>query len=230
MSRIVRHGLMVVGVTFAGVLLWPRSSHRAVSTGPVVVAQKDIPEGSPITRTTVVVAQWPIRAIPAGAFTSVDAVAGQVTRVAVFKGEALVPGRLVREGTRLGAQVRITPGKRAFAFRVNDVSGIASLIQPNSRVDLIVVVDGSEKGRVAKVVMENLRVLAIGAAPQRSPDGLPINVAVCTVEVTPEEGERLAVATTQGPIQLMLRGYGDSESAKPPSRPTARLTPRNPTN
>jgi pilus assembly protein CpaB len=179
-----------------------------------VIANRDLPAGQRINRMQVVVAQWPIGTIPAGAFTSIDSVASRVTRVSVFKGEALVPGRLAPDGTGPGREVRITPGKRAFTFRINDVSGIAGLILPNSRVDMVLVVDGGEKGKISRVFMENMRVLAIAQATQRSEDGRPINAATCTVEVTPDEGERLALATTQGQIQLMLRGYGDPDSAK----------------
>ena len=111
--------------------------------------------------------------------------------------------------------MKITPGKRALSFRINDVSGIAGLIQPNSRVDIVLIADaGTEKGRVAKVFMENMRVLAIATQSQRSEDGRPIPAAVATVEVTPDEGEKLTLATTQGQIQLMLRGYGDPDSTK----------------
>src|SRR6187549_1712922 len=88
------------------------------ANAPVVIAQKDLSEGSAIDRMAVVVAQWPVGTIPAGAFNSIDSVAGRVTRVAVFKGEALVPGRLAPDGTGPGLEVKITPGKRAFAFRI----------------------------------------------------------------------------------------------------------------
>jgi len=199
-------------------------ANARVATAPVVIAQKDLSEGSSIDRMAVVVAQWPVGTIPAGAFTSIDSVAGRVTRVAVFKGEALVPGRLAPDGTGPGLEVKITPGKRAFAFRINDVSGIAGLIQPNSRVDILVVINGgAEKGNVAKLFMENMRVLAIGAVAQRTEDGRQINAAVCTVEVTPEEGEKLAIATSQGQIQLLLRGYGDPDSAKTTGATTAQI-------
>ena len=198
-------------------------ANARVATAPVVIAQKDLTEGASIDRMAVVVAQWPVGTIPAGAFTSIDSVAGRVTRVAVFKGEALVPGRLAPNGTGPGLEVKITPGKRAFAFRINDVSGIAGLIQPNSRVDILVVINsGAEKGNVAKLFMENMRVLAIGAVAQRTDDGRQINAAVCTVEVTPDEGEKLAIATSQGQIQLMLRGYGDPDSANTTGATTAR--------
>lgn len=195
-----------------------------VATGPVVVAQKDMAEGAAIDRMAVVVAQWPVQTIPPGAFTSIDSVAGRVTRVTVFKGEVLVPGRLAPDGTGAGLEVKIAPGKRAVSFRINDVSGIAGLIQPNSRVDIVVVMDGgAEKGRIAKLFMENMRILAIGSAPQRSEDGRPINATVATVEATPSEGEQLALVTTQGQIQLMLRGYGDPASAQTSGATTAQI-------
>ena len=58
-----------------------------------------------------------------------------------------------------------------------------------------------------------MRILAIGARPERrTNDGRPINAAVATIEVTPRKSERLAIATTQGSIQLVLRGYGDPDS------------------
>ena len=81
---------------------------------------------------------------------------------------------------------------------------------------------GAEKGNVAKLFMENMRVLAIGAVAQRTEDGLD-HAAVCTVEVTPDEGERLAIATIAGEIQLLLRGYGDPDSAKTTGATTAQI-------
>jgi pilus assembly protein CpaB len=182
---------------------------------PVVIAQKDMLEGSSIDRMAVAVAQWPAGTIPAGAFTSIDSVVGRVTRGSVFKGEAFVHGRLVPDETGPGIEVRITPGKRALSFRIDNASGIAGRIQPNSRVDILVIIDrGGGKGRVAKIFLENVRILAIGAVPYRSDDARLLPIAVATVEVTPEEAEKLTLAMAQGEIQLMLRGYGDPDTTK----------------
>jgi pilus assembly protein CpaB len=65
---------------------------------------------------------------------------------------------------------------------------------------------------VAKLFMSNMRVLAIGAAPERSQKGQPISAAVASIEVTPEQSERLAIAAAHGALQLVLRGYGDPDS------------------
>ena len=227
-SLIFYAAIIVALVSTFGVyrVLEVTKANARVATAPVVIAQKDMAEGAPIDRMAVVVAQWPVGTIPAGAFTSIDSVAGRVTRVSVFKGEALVPGRLAPDGTGPGLEVKITPGKRAAAIRINDVSGIAGLIQPNSRVDILVVMDGGEKGRVAKLFMENMRILAIGPVAQRGEDGRPINAAVATVEVTPDEGEELAIATAQGQIQLLLRGYGDPDSARTSGATTDQIVRR----
>ena len=135
-----------------------------------------------------------------------------------------MPGRLAPDGTGPGLEVKIAQGKRAVSFRINDVSGIAGLIRPNSRVDIVVVMDGAaDKGRLAKVFLQNMRILAIGSAPQPTEDGRPMNATVATVEATPDEGEQIALVTTQGQIQLMLRGYGDPNSAKTIGATTAQI-------
>ena len=207
--------LVVAVVATFGVyrILEATKASSKIATIPVVVAARDMPEGVTIDRVGLVVAQWPAGTQPAGAYNSVDSVAGRVTRVAVYKGEAIVPGRLAPEGTGAGLEVKITPGKRAYGIRINDVASLAGMVQPNSRVDIMVVInDPEQQKQVAKLFMENMRVLAIGAAPERTQDGRPISAAVASIEVTPTEAERLAIAAAQGALQLVLRGYGDPDS------------------
>lgn len=187
-----------------------------IATVPVVVASQDIGEGVIIDRVMLAVAQWPAPTVPPGTFTSIDSVAGRVSRVSIFSGEPLVPGRLAPVGTGPGLQIKITPGKRAIGVRVNDVSTMSGMIQPNSRVDILLTLNAAENQveRQAKIFMENMRVLAMGTQVHRADDGRPIQTAVATLEVTPEESERLVMAQTQGQIQLTLRGYGDPDSVQ----------------
>jgi pilus assembly protein CpaB len=187
-----------------------------VAMAQVVVADRDIPEGHLIDRRDLHTAAWPAASVPAGAFTAGDSVVGRVTRVAVFTGEPIVPGRLAPAGTGGGIEVKITPGKRAMAIRIDDVAGLTGLIQPNSRVDILVnTVDPAAGGkRVAKLFMENMRVLSVGTQIVRAENGRAFRAASATLEVTPEEAERLAIAVGTGSIQLVLRGYGDPDSVK----------------
>jgi pilus assembly protein CpaB len=184
-----------------------------IATLPVVVASQDIAEGQVIDRMSLSVAQWPAPTVPPGTFSSIDSVAGRVSRVSIFSGEPLVPGRLAPVGTGPGLEIKITPGKRAIGVAVNDVSTMSGMIQPNSRVDILLITNASnELTQTAKIFMSNMRVLAMGTEVQRGADGRPIQTTVATLELTPEETEKLAVAQTQGRIQLVLRGYGDPDS------------------
>ena len=189
---------------------------------PVVVASADLTEGAALDNSNLSVAQWPIATVPPAAYSTVDSLVGRVTRIAVFKGEPIIPGRLAPMGTGPGIQVKITPGKRAMAVKIDDVAGVSGLIQPNSRVDVLVTLrerenTGSNGGageQVAKLFMSNMRVLAVGTVVQSGPDNRPINATTATLEVTPDEAERLAVGMREGSIQLVLRGYGDPDSIR----------------
>lgn len=180
---------------------------------PVVVASRDIPEGSTIDRIALSTVQWPVQTAPTGAYSSLDSVSGRVTRVAVYSGEAIVPGRLAPVGSGPGLELKIPPGQRAMAVRINDVAGISGLLQPNNRVDVLVTIkeENSEK-QVAKLFMSNMLVLSVGTEVQRDAAGKPNTATTVTLAVTPEEAERLAIAMNTGSIQLVLRGFGDPDS------------------
>jgi pilus assembly protein CpaB len=207
--------LVAAAATFGAYRLLAANSKADAATRPVVIASRDIPEGMAIDRIALATAQWPVQVVPVGAYSSIDSVAGRVARVAVYNGEAIVPGRLAPVGTGPGLELKIPPGQRAMAVRINDVAGISGLLQPNSRVDVLVTIreDNSER-QVAKLFMSNMLVLSVGTEVQRDTQGKPINATTVTLAVTPEESERLAIAMNTGSIQLVLRGYGDPDSVR----------------
>lgn len=180
----------------------------------VLVATKDIPEGAALTRSALGERDWPLVSVPAGAIGSLDSAVGRVTRVPVYTGEVIVPGRLAPPGTGPGLQVKITPGKRAMAVKIDDIVGVSGLIQPDSRVDVLVTLRDQEADgeQVSKLFMSNMRVLSVGTVDRSGPDNRPIIATSATLEVTPVEAERLAVAMRGGSIQLVLRGFGDPDS------------------
>ena len=186
-----------------------------VATRPVVVAAKEIPAGAALEKAALEIKQWPSVAIPKDAMTSLEAAVGRVARVPVFTGEAIVPGRLARAGTAPGLEARITPGMRAMSVRINDVAGMSGLVQPNSRVDVLVSLrengsNGTEE--VSKLFLENMRVLSMGSRTTRDDSGEPTPATTATLEVTPVQAEKLAVAMRQGSIQLVLRGFADTDT------------------
>lgn len=208
--------LVAAAATFGAYkLLAANNAADRIVTQPVVVANRDIPSGTVIDKIALSTRQYPVSAVPVGAFASTDSVAGRVTRISIFNGEAIVPGRLAPIGSGPGLEIKIPPGQRAMAVRINDVAGISGLIQPGSRVDVLVTMkeDNSER-QIAKLFMSNMQVLSVGTEVQRDGSGKPINATTVTLGVTPEEAERLAIAMNTGAIQLVLRGYGDPDSVR----------------
>lgn len=214
--KLVFWGALAVAAvaTFGAYRLLGANKTAEPVTHAVVVASRDIPAGTRIDRAAISVAPWPVRMVPPGAFASIDSVAGRIARTAIFSGDAIVPGRLAPIGSEEGLEVKIPPGKRAMAVRINDVAGISGLLQPNSRVDVLVTLREDGSGRqVAKLFMSNMLVLSVGSEVERVADR-PIDASSVTLAVTPREAERLAAAMTAGAIQLVLRGYGDPDSVR----------------
>jgi pilus assembly protein CpaB len=207
--------LVATGAAFAVFQTLRRAEAEArIPMATVLVARNDLPEGHVLARSDVRAVELPVAAVPAGSYAVLDSVVGRVTRIPVFTGEALIPGRLAPIGTGSGLEVKITPGKRAMAVKIDEVAGLAGLIQPNSRVDVLVTMreEGSSSEQRAKLIMSNMRVLSVGSQIERGPDGRPVDATTAALEVTPSEAEQLAVAANQGKIQLALRGYGDPDT------------------
>jgi len=194
------------------------------STVTVVVAARDVADGHVLSPADVQLAPLPEAAVPDSAFTSPDSVIGRVTRIPVLAGEALIPARLAPVGAGGGLEVRIGRGKRAMPVRIEDAA--ASVIQPNSRVDVILITTlANGAPGAARLILSNKRVLSVGGQMERiapTPGAAPAPTAtatIATIEVTPAEAERLAVAMTSGRIQFVLRGYGDLD--EPPAEDPA---------
>ena len=184
-------------------------------TTMVVVAAGDLADGRLLTAQDVRLSPVPKAAVPEGAFTAPDSVIGRVTRIPVLAGEPLIPARLAPVGASAGLEVRISRGKRAMAVRIEDAA--AAVVQPNSRVDVLLITlgaNGLPSG--ARVIMSNKRVLSVGGMMERTAAApgaaIPIPAStLATLEVTPAEAARLAVAMNTGRLQFVLRGYGDTE-------------------
>lgn len=211
-------GALVVGVfatlsVYRLVIQRDASNRGAEATTSVVVAGDEIPEGTPLLEQLLRVRRYPLDAVPDGAFSSIDSVVGRVAHVPIFPGEPVLEGKLAPRGAGAGLEVKISEGHRAMSIPVNDHAGISGLIQPNSRVDVLVTLrpDNRRRDRTAKVFLQNLRVLSVGTHLGRDDKGKPITAKTVTVEVTPQQSEMLAVAMNEGVLQLALRGFSDND-------------------
>lgn len=186
----------------------------------VAVANFDIARGSTLTAEMIKTAKLPTASLPAGVFKAeeVSALVGRVAIVDVVQSEAILQAKLAAVDATRGVAALIDPAKRAMSVRVNDEVGVAGFIKANDRVDVFVTVEavgeaesGEEDGEsetesIAKLVLADTPVLAIGTELVRTgKDESATPVTVVTLEVTPAEGEKLALASSNGKIRLALR-------------------------
>ena len=183
----------------------------------IVVAGQDIPPGTTlndeaIKKGLIKTMPWPKASVPAGAFSSTQQVIGKVNRVKIIANEPILESRLAGEGA--GLTVRLEAGKRAIATRVDEIIGVSGFIVPDDRVDIILTttpVGANADAKISKIVMQNKRVLSVAQSTEQK-DGKPQLARSITLEVTPEEAERLSLAATEGQITMALRGLGDDNS------------------
>jgi pilus assembly protein CpaB len=176
----------------------------------VVVAAENIPLGATIEQRHLKTIKWPKADVPPGTFQDTAPLIGRNVVAEVIKGEPLFETRLANADNKSGLMAYIIPeGHRAMAVAVNDVAGVAGFVLPNSTVDVIVTTTPPKGERISKIVLQNLRVLAVGQKMEQK-DGKAIQVPSVTVSITPEEAEKLALASNVGTLQLLLRGAKDN--------------------
>lgn len=185
----------------------PPTRTVGVATNPVIVAAADLQLGAELRREDLRVIQWPQGAVPAGAFAKPEDLVGRGLIQPVAMNEPFLPAKLASKEAGAGLPPVIPPGYRALSVRVNDVVGVAGYVLPGTHVDVVVTINPTNQPPdvTSKVVLTNVLVLASGTKIEQSENNKPIQVSVVTLLVSPDEAEKLTLASTEGKIQLALR-------------------------
>jgi len=200
---------------------------QATKTQPVVVANADLSLGAELKLEDLKVSHFPDGQAPEGAFVRPDEIVGRGVIVSIVKNEPILPAKLASKEAGSGLPPVIPEGMRAVSVRVNEVIGVAGYVLPGTRVDVLATASPTNNpiDMTTKVVLANVQVLTAGTRmEQDQKDGKPMQVTVVTMSVTPEQAERLALASTECKIQLALRNPLDQSSpATPGIRPAVLL-------
>jgi len=220
---IVLVGALIFGVLAAVSVSRYLSSAQAYTKNlnKIAVAKVAIPIGSKIIPEQIMVVQFPKESTPDGAFDSPEKLAGRVAVVNIGAREPITESRLAPEGTAAGLSAVIPEGYRAMTVKVDDAAGISGFIMPGTMVDVVVTIDPREGGGrqdpVSKIVLQNIKVLANGQNIDRPENEREANsVKAVTLQVTPEQAEKLALASTEGKLQLMMRNQIDQGDEQTP--------------
>jgi pilus assembly protein CpaB len=188
--------------------------------GNVVVAKQEIPLGEKITAEQLALAPIPNGSLPEGVFRKMDEVVGRVAITPIGVRETITIMKLAPSGTGGGLSAVIPEGYRAMTVKVDDVVGVSGFIMPGSFVDVVAIIvpaaqGGLQGGPISKIVLQNIKVLASGAKID-SPENQrqPSEVKAVTLQVTPEQAEKLVLAANEGKLQLVMRSYSDQEDTQ----------------
>ncbi len=181
----------------------------------VVIAASDLQVGAKVEDTDVKIVHFPAGDLPPNCFHLKKSVIGRGVVLPIGKGEFFLPSKLAGENAGSGLPALIPPGMRAVSVRVNEVIGVAGFVLPGTRVDVLLT--GNPSGAAEQqttTVLENVAVIANGQKLERNSAGGPLMAPVITLLVSPDDAQRLTLASTQGKIQLALRNPLDTKQAE----------------
>jgi pilus assembly protein CpaB len=219
--RVIALGLLALALVLGGAAVW---GIRSLGAQPgarggaemVVVAARPIEFGQTLTADSIKLQPWPKGARPEGSFPTLAEVVGKAPRVAlrsIAANEPILNTRVSGPGGRATLSALIDSGNRAVTIRVNDVIGVAGFVLPGDFVDVLLTRPEGEptagkQNMRTDVLLESVRVLAVDQLANEKKDD-PVVAKAATIEVAPEQAQKLALAAQVGSLSLALRGKSD---------------------
>jgi pilus assembly protein CpaB len=185
-----------------------------VRSRSVVVAARPLDVGTLLTAKDVKLVDWPERSVVPGSIFTPEGAVGRGLIAAVAENEPITATKLASPESGAGLPPTIPPGMRAMSIKVDQVIGVAGFVVPGSYVDVLVTVDEPGGATVTRTVVSRLRVLTAGTRydeEEARRSGKPIPTTVVTLLVTPEDAERIALASAKASVTLALRNPLDTE-------------------
>jgi len=219
-----RNILMLIGaVIFAGLvaLLVADQINKARRAGQddieeVAVAKVDLKWGTVLTKEMIDKGKFFKKSLPSQSYTDPSTLPGRVLVTPIAANSPICEQYLAPITLKTGGvSAVISPDKRAIGVKVDKVIGVSGFIHPNNRVDVLVTlkrVGETAHNPITKIILENILVLAVGPdiEEKKGKEEKATPVDVITLEVTPEEAEKIALAVQEGKISLALRKHGDA--------------------
>src|ERR1700730_10915506 len=190
----------------------------------VLIAANDIAVGAKVEDRDVKVVRFPPADLPPNCFHLKSSVVGRGALLPIAKGEFFLPSKLAGENAGSGMPSLIPPGMRSVSVRLNEVIGVAGFVVPGTRVDVLLTgIPTNAADQRTTTVLENVAVIATGQKLERNTAGEPQLTPVITLLVSPDDAQKLTLATTEGKIQLSLRNPLDTKQQELASVSTGSL-------
>lgn len=189
-----------------------KNTAQSVPGEDIIVAADDLQVGQKIEEKDIKIVHFPAADLPEGRFHMKSKLIGRGVVLPIAKGEFILTSKVAGENAGAGLPALIPPGMRAISLRVNDTSSVAGFVLPGTRVDVLLTgnPEGSNEQQTT-TVLENVAVIANGSRLERSANGEAQVTPVITLLVSPDDAEKLTLASSQGRIQLALRNPTDTK-------------------
>lgn len=211
------------------------------STKRVVIAKEDISEMQTIYDTMLETEERPSSFVQPDVITLPEEIIGNVAAVPIKKGQMIVKNNLLTPGPDTGISLQVAPSKRAVTIPIDETRGVAKLIRPGDRVDIIAAVDsgkGVNQKREVSILMQDVVVLATGVSVVNNiPRTLELDstgknitqtsltgdtkYTSITVEATPKEAQDLIYILSTSPGNLYFTLRNPNDRALPPRMPSS---------
>lgn len=216
-TRLLMIGVLALAVGFFASVYVYKNLQTKSGTGTepgidVIVAANDLQVGQRIEERDIKIIRIPTADLPPGSPRKRADVIGHGVILPISKGEFILPNRIAGENAGSGLPSLIPPGMRAVSVRVNEVVSVAGFVTPGTRVDVLLTgAPGSGGEQQTTTVLQNVAVIASGHTLERTSTGEAQNTAVITLLVSPDDAQRLTLASSEGRIQLSLRNPLDTK-------------------
>jgi pilus assembly protein CpaB len=222
-NRLLLIGFIALALgAFVSFVVYRTLQSRTLSKTPpgeeVFVAADDLQVGTKIEDKDIRLARFPSADLPAGVFHLRSKVVGRGVILPIARSEFILSSKLAGENAGSGLPALIPPGMRAVSVRVNDTTSVSGFVQPGTRVDVLLT--GNPQGsneQQTTTVLENVAVIATGTRMERNSAGESQSAPVVTLLLSPDDAERLTLASSQGHIQLALRNPLDTKQSDVPA-------------
>ena len=213
---------IVLGLVTAKVGLDLMKKYRSASVPTrVVVAKKDMEPGYVVAAEDLELKEMPASFVPAKALRDGKGAVGRTVTASVIKDYPLVESNLAAPGAGAGLQAMVPAGMRLVTVDVSESSGVAGLLTPGCKVDVIATLRNGEQS-LARTIVQNVKVQFVQRGRVSSSSGrvnanAPADtgpVKTVTLLVTPKEAVQIELANSSGKPRLVLRGNADQTTAE----------------
>jgi pilus assembly protein CpaB len=149
----------------------------------------------------------------------IEEAVGRPPTVSLMAKQPILQRDLAAAGSGFGLSGKIPPGMRATAVRSNEIVGVAGFLFPGSHVDVVTTYTPPSGQSTTQTVLQNVEVLSTGTSIEPDPQGKAQSVNVVTLLLTPEDSQKMLLASAQGSIQFVLRSGVDRQVTEiPPTK------------